>query len=155
MSNEIQIQAGLTVNRTGASLPLNYRSPVTAFVTSLLSTSVLGPVGGAVLVTTTGADLPLTGLVTPGWSWWYNAGRYDGVVATADLEYVQVGLHDGVLFHSWFELAPGEACVWKFSRDFGEENTVPGTGTTGTVNTLYAKAFGGASQNLNYAVFDR
>lgn len=151
MSREIQAQAGLTVIK-GNPPTINYRSPVTAFVTDLVSTSVLGPVGGAALVTTTGADLPLTGLVTPGWCWVYNAGRYDG--ATVDgSEYIQYGIHDGSVFHSFGELAPGEASVFKFSRDFGEENTVPGTGTTGTVNTFYAKAFG-ASQNLNYSAFD-
>ena len=150
MSREIQVQAGLTVLKT--SPPINYRSPVTAFVADLNSASVLGPVGGAALVTTAGGDLSFGSLVTPGWAWFYNAGRYDGVTATT--EYVQVGVHDGTLFHSFFELAPGEACVFKFSRDFGEENTVPGTGTSGTVNTLYAKAFG-ASQNLNFSIFDR
>ncbi len=132
MANEIQVTGSLRVIKG----VLNWQSSPNGFTTDLEGT--LGPVGGTALVTTAGLDLPLVGLTTPGWGWVFNAGRYDGDTVT-DADYVQVGIHDGAIFHSFLELAPGEGHPIKLSRDIGEEMTVPGTGTTGTVNALYAQ----------------
>lgn len=147
MANEITVQSGLSIRNPATFL--NYRSPVTGFVATI--TGNKGPTPGAVTVTTTGGDVDLSGLTQPGMCCFTNIGRLTGTALTTD--YVQVGIHDGTLFHSFIELFPGESYVVRLSRDFGEENTVPGTGTSATINTLYAKAFG-ASQVLQVDAFE-
>lgn len=126
MANEITIQANLQVrlgNLDFVGRPGSFRDTMD---------DVGGPTPGTLVVTTTGTDISLAQLTNPGWILLQNLD---------DTNYVEFGLHDGSLFHPIAELPPGLSCgPFKISRNFGEEHTLPGTGTTGVVNTLYLRA---------------
>lgn len=138
MANEVRVLAGLQINFGN----LKYTSPVQSFLADL--TGAAGPTPGAINVTTAGVDIDLSALTTPGWAFFYNNDSEN---------YVEIGVHDGTLFHAYQEVGPGEGAVLKFSRNLFEERTIPGTGTTGDVNTLHAIA-NGATVNLLVAAFE-
>jgi len=124
MANEItisvnaQVRNGNLIDQTTS----NYRAD---------QNGLGGPTPGALLISTAGEDVTLTDLTTPGLC----------VVQNIDeTNYVEMGVHDGTLFHPFIEIQPGETYVFRFSRNLGEEDDVAGTGTTGTVNTIFARA---------------
>jgi hypothetical protein len=126
MANEISLQSGITV-RKGF---LDQLTRPSSFRDTMLE--VGGPTPGTLIVTTTGMDVDLSQLVEPGWIWVQNLDPDN---------YVELGLHDGSLFHPFAEIPPGLcAGPFKLSRNFGEEHTLPGTGTSGVLNTLYLRA---------------
>lgn len=94
-----------------------------------------GQTPGQLNVPTTGIDVNLSVLVSP----------YFCVMRNLDASnYVEVGVHDGSLFHPLQELPPGGKPVPFFlSRNLGVEEDVPGTGTSAVVNTLMLRAVGG------------
>ncbi len=64
-------------------------------------------------------------------------GRADGAAQTAG-DYFESGLYDPAAhkFYYWGELAVGECCVFKFSRNFQEVAVGPGTGTAAGGETV-------------------
>lgn len=125
MANEAQVRATLQVitgnhnhQTHGGEFNVNMATPV-------------GPTPGAVLINTTGEDINFTELTTPGWVWMKNLDSAN---------YVEWGLHDGSVFHPVGILRPGKCALFEFSPNLGEEHTIAGTGTTGTVNVLHLRA---------------
>ena len=70
-------------------------------------TTANGPSPGAVSVTTSGVDIPLAQLATPG------LARIKNLNAT---NYVTIGLWDSTTFFPLLELLPGEEYVMRLSR---------------------------------------
>lgn len=132
MANEITVQTSLVIN----SGNLSWRSPVQTFRDDLTTATPKGPSPGAVTVPTTGVDISLAEFTTPGWMDVYN---------NSPSYHVDVGIHDGSLFHPLIEVGPGRKATFKLSRNLFEEHTISGTGTTGNINTLHAKAYGGSA----------
>lgn len=126
---------------------VKYRNAITSFNFDFVTASPKGPCVGVVAVPSTGVDISLTELTTPGIV----------VLTNQDpLNWVEVGVHDGTLFHPLLEVGPGECWPIRLSRNLGEEHEETGTGTTGTVNTLRAKCMiPGASINLLVEAFER
>lgn len=129
MANEIQVRTQVTI-RKGT---LDHRPNPTQTIEDMVG--VGGPTPGAILVPTAGVDVDLSQLTTPGRVWFHNQD---------DENYVEIGLHDGTLFHPFMEILPGNAETLRFSRNVGQEHDVPGTGTTGDVNAVHIKANGAA-----------
>ena len=127
MSDEIKIRTQVTIRKGN----VDYRSNPTQTVED--QTGEGGPAPGAFLVTTTGQNVDLSQFTTPGRVWIQNQD---------DTNYIEVGVHDGTLFHPFLEILQGNIETVRFSRNIGEEQTIPGTGTTGNVNTIYVKAHG-------------
>ena len=126
MSSEITIRSGLSV-RSGN---VNYNPGLATFRASLLGTAK-GPTPGVLTVTTTGLSVSFTQLVQPGV---YRIKNYDAT------NYVEYGILVGSVFYPIGELLPGEEYVLRFSRNLGEGDTVPGTGTTASTNSFYLRA---------------
>lgn len=130
MANEATVNCSLQIrlgNGMYQSQPSSFRADVSTFK---------GPSPGAVTVATTGTNIDLSQLVQPGLCRIQNL---------SDTYLVEVGIHDGALFHPLLELLAGESYVMRLSRNIGEEEDVPGTGTTGDVNTLCLRAVGGSA----------
>jgi hypothetical protein len=135
MSKEITVQSNLLIRKGN----LNYRSPVSTFQADMDGTPK-GPTPGVLSVPTTGVDVSLAQLTTPGWCQFTNLGRADGGDDTQ--AYVQVGVHDGALFHPLLELLPGESYPVRLARVIGEEEQATGTGTSAAINSLRLHAVG-------------
>lgn len=129
MANEIQIRTQVTIRKGN----LDYRSNPARTVEDMDGDG--GPTPGAVLVPTAGVDIDLSQLTTPGRCWIQNQD---------DTNYVEIGIHDGSVFHPLMEILPGNVDSIRFSRNIGQEHDVPGTGTTGDVNTVHIRANGDA-----------
>ncbi len=129
MANEIQVRTQVTV-RNGN---VDYRSNPAQTVETQVG--VGGPTPGAILVPTAGVDVDLSQLTVPGRVWFQNQD---------DTNYVEIGIHDGLLFHPLMEILPGNVESIRFSRNIGEERDISGTGTTGTINTVHIIANGDA-----------
>lgn len=146
MADEITIRTSLLIRKNS----LHYQSNPQTFRASM--TGYDGPTPGAVTVPTTGVNIDLSQLTTPGICWIQNLGRADGVV---DAEaYVTLGVDDASQFHPFIELLAGEFYAIRLSRNFGEEHSEGGTGTSGTINNLRAMAHG-ASQNVIIHAFEK
>lgn len=103
-------------------------------------------VPGQITVPTTGVDIDLTELGTPGYWEGYNLD---------DTNTVELCIHDGSIAHPFQELPPGGKLMsGYFPRSLGEERTVPGTGTSAVVNTLMAIA-NVASCKIVLNIFER
>lgn len=134
MANEIQVRSSLQVNNGN----LRYQSQPTAF-TATQNGGAKGPTPGMLSVSTTGTDVDLSQLSTPG---------VCRIMNLDDTNYIEWGIHDGSLFHPIGEALPGESYVIRFSRNLGEEESVPGTGTTAVLNAFYLRANTGTCQVL-------
>lgn len=152
MANEISGTMGLSVRKTtGGVVLVNHRTQGDSFKDDVMGVAK-GPVPGSVAVTVAGGDVSLAQLTVPGWIRLSNQGRSDGGDNTG--LYVEWGVHDGSLFHPVGELRPGiPGAMFKMSRNFGEEESLPGTGTTAPTNTLYLRAVG-ATQNVLVEAFE-
>lgn len=144
MSNEIQVVLNITVR----SNLLEYVPRPTAFQMDIENAG--GPTPGEITVPTTGIDVNLAQLTTPGLCRMMNL---------SNSYHVEYGIHDGSVFHPLGELppataAPGKPFLLYLSRNLGEEHVIAGTGTTGTVNTFHMKAYGGSAKVL-VEVFER
>lgn len=127
MANEATVNAGLQIklgNGFYQSMPSSFRADVSAFI---------GPTPGAITVPTTGANVNLSALTSPGLC------RIQNIDGT---NYVRYGIHDGALFHPLGRILPGESYVLRLDHSLGEEESDTGTGTSGPVNSLYLKAVG-------------
>ena len=127
MSSEIRVRTQVTIRKGN----VDYRSNPTQTVEDMEGEG--GPSPGAFLVTTTGQNVDLSQLTVPGRVWIQNQD---------DTNYIELGVHDGTLFHPFMEILPGNIETLRFSRNIGEEQNIAGTGTTGTVNNIYVKAHG-------------
>ena len=124
MANEITVNLNVVVRKgnLAETVSANFRAT---------QTGTGGPTPGVLSISTAGEDVTLTDLVTPGLC----------VVQNVDsTNYIEMGVHDGAVFHPFLELQPGESYVFRFSRNLGEEDNVAGTGTTGTIHTIFARA---------------
>lgn len=131
MADEIQVNYNFSVNKGG----LQYRLFPTAYLDDMAGQ--LGPTPGALVASEAGTDIDLSELTVPGWVVIRNLEDEDSSVI------LEWGIHDGSVFHPVGELLGGHHAVFKLSRNFAEEHTIPGTGTTGDVNQLRLKAYGG------------
>lgn len=124
MANEISVNLSVSVRKGNLSenISANFRAN---------QDGTGGPTPGVLSISTAGEDITLTDLVTPGLCVAQNVD---------DDNYIELGVHDGTLFHPFLELQPGETYVFRFSRNINEEQDVAGTGTTGNVNTIFARA---------------
>ena len=130
MANEATIRTSLSVKKMSGALSLiDYDSRPQGFQADVTGTK--GPAVGAVTALTTGTDLVLTELTTPGLC------RIANQDAT---NYVEVGIKDASTgrFYPLMELMPGESYVIRLSRNVGEEYY--STTGTDTGNTIHLKA---------------
>lgn len=109
MANEATIRSSLQIFKQSSNLTvLDYQSRPSAFTATVTGTA--GPSPGVINVTTSGVDVDLTALTTPGLC------RIMNLDAT---NYVQFGIWDGATFHDLGELLPGESFVLRLSRNIG------------------------------------
>ena len=96
-------------------------------------TTAKGPTPGALTIPTTGEDISLAEVTTPG------VGRVLNLDAT---NFVMVGIRDpdSDLFYPLVELLPGESYLMRFSRYLTREIVGTGTGTGTTNNFLHLRA---------------
>lgn len=125
MASEVSIRSSLQI----VSGNFRYQSQPTAFIGSV--SVARGPTPGLVSISTTGESVSLSELITPGYC------RIQNLDAT---NYVEWGILVSATFYPLGEILAGESYVFRFSRNLGEAETVPGTGTTGPVNTLYLRS---------------
>ena len=134
MANEARINCGLYIRKTssdGTKILIDYRGGPESYQADVDGTK--GPTPGSFQVPTYGTTVSLSQLSTPGLAFIHNQDSTN---------FVELGIRDpntGV-FYPFMELLPGEACVLRFSRNLLEGYTNTGTGTTGQVNQLHAKA---------------
>lgn len=129
MANELRI--GVSVNLIKGNTRYTPQFPQFAITVSEEG----GPTPGQLNVPITGVDVSFTIVGTPGFCVMRNLDSTN---------YVEVGIHDGSIFHPLCELPPG-GTPWPFylSRNIGVEEDVPGTGTSAVVNTVFLRAVGG------------
>lgn len=144
MANEITVQMGLTINKG----VLQSRSPSPGFSADM--TGAKGPTPGAITVTTTGTDVDLSQLTSPGWVEMKNLDSVNPVLwGIYDPEtdvYTPVGV-----------LAPNGkgGALFEFAPGFGEEYAnATGTGTTGPTNRLRLRSQN-ASCDVQIFAFER
>jgi hypothetical protein len=137
LSNEFTIRSNLSA-RSGS---IDYTSRPTSFRADLEGAVLMGPTPGAVAVSTEGTDISLAQLSDPGYCHIRNIDTVNDF---------QWGVWDPETsrFYPVGHLKPGQSVVFCLARDFGEEYTNTGTGTTAGTNRLRCKAIGGASVAL-------
>ncbi len=135
MADEVTVRPLLTVR---GFVP--YQSYPQSFQDDLVVQK--GPTPGAIDVSLSGTDVDLSQLTLPGHCFLYNAEDPD----TSGNSYVEYGIYDPQVnvFYPFGELAPGQAAVFKFSRNFREEWASIGTatGTASENNRFRMKAYG-------------
>lgn len=130
MANEATIQTTLIIRKaTGHITQIDYLSRPQTFNVDVTGTK--GPSPGAITVSTSGTDLDLSQLTTPGLC------RISNQDAT---NYVEFGIYDAssTRFFPLGEIGPGESYVLKLSRNVGEEYY--STTGTDTGNSIRFKA---------------
>lgn len=139
MANEATITGGLFIKNGN----IEYQSRPTAFQADVTGTK--GPTPGAIAVSTSGVDVSLAELGTPGLCRLMNLTDDDNI-------YITYGIWDpeSTKFYPLGELLAGESYVIRLARDIQEEyGAGAGTGTTGAdTNKLRLKAIGGAAVAL-------
>lgn len=130
MANEATIRSALQIRKVdGVTTLMEYNSQPSAFQADVDGTK--GPTPGAITVTTSGTNVDLTELTTPGLC---------RIMNMDTTNYVEVGVKDAStgVFYPLMELLPGESYVFRFSRNVGEE----WYSTTGTDsgNSFHCKA---------------
>lgn len=148
MANEARVTSSLYLRKASATglVLLEYQSRPSSFQADVSGTK--GPSPGAVTVARTGTTIDLSQLTTPGFC----------VIQNLDATYMfEYGIFDPSI-NSFFplgECGPGEVYTIKLSRNLLREYPSPGTGTgtTGEVNELRAKAEWGAGTAGIAAVF--
>lgn len=148
MAGEIQVSAGLTIRQLDASgnILLQYTSLPAAFLADM--TGAKGPVPGAFTAATTGTDVDLSELTTPGVCIIKN---FD------DTNYVTYGMWDpeSNLFYPLGEVQPGEAWPLRLSRFISQEyGTGTGTGTAGPSTNKLRIIANAAACNVSVEAFE-
>ncbi len=135
MSNEIQVQSTLRINKGNLSI---LRSPV--FLATLTAASPVGPTPGSVPVATTGTTIDLSKLTA--------LGGWCVITNTDSTNYVTYGIYAGAVFYPFGEILAGESVVLRLSR-------ILLYGATGTahVDDLYMVA-NTATCNVTVEAFD-
>lgn len=136
MADEARVTCGLSIRKTSDGVVImDYRAGVSAFVADVSGAG--GPYPGGVVIPTTGTDIDLTKLTAYGG--FIHLENYD-----ADNRF-EWGIYDAEMNHYLpvGEVLPGEAYTWRLSRNFSEEFTQTGTGTSSGLRYLRCKAFGG------------
>jgi len=127
MANEISFRSSVNIKKG----KLDYRSSPTSFNADIVASVIKGPTPGAISIPIGGVAVDLSQLGTPGVAWFHNQD---------DTEWVEVGIHDGSIFHPLLELGPGECYPVRLSRHLNMRETVTGTGTISTeINDLWVK----------------
>lgn len=122
MANEITVNCNLQV----VNGSLQYQSRPTSFNAS--QAVAIGPAVGSKLIATTGTQIDLSTLTTPGMC------RIQNLDAA---NYVEYGLTDGTYFYPLGEILPGETYVLRLYRRLGSREATPGTGSTaGTLHLM-------------------
>lgn len=145
MANEARVQSTLTLQKVSGSIVLMNEQRGRSFAVDVDGTK--GPTPGAVLVPTTGVDIDLAELTTPGLCCIENQDATN---------YIEVGIREpsSGFFYPLMEIGPGEAYVIKLSRNIQEEYTGTGTGTSTPGNFLHLKA-NTASVNAVVAAYEK
>ena len=126
MADEASIRSSLQIIKGN----LQYRSYPTNFTADVSGTK--GPSPGAIAVATSGTDVDLSEIASPGFCRVTNMDAANTIV---------MGIWDGSAFHAFKDLLPGEHYVLRLSQFLGEQfETGTGTATTGTGDTLRLKA---------------
>lgn len=130
--SDAQIRCSLQINKSN----LQYRSYPTDFSASLTGSN--GPTPGAITISTTGTNIDLSELTTPGLCVFKNID---------DTHFITIGPYDpeSNLWYPMIEILAGEIYVVRLSRNLGNEYAT-GTGTVGpSTNTFRAVADTAAS----------
>ena len=140
MANEASVRTNLSIRKTnsdGSIVLIDYTSRPSGFNADVTGTK--GPCVGAIAVTTSGTDVDLSQLTTPGFM------RITNEDAT---NYFEVGIRDPAtrVFYPMLEVLPGESYVMRLSRNVGEEDyPSTGTGTTASIAKLHLKSHAAAT----------
>lgn len=112
MANEASINSGFSIiKKSGSITQINHTTQPSSFRATV--TGAKGPTPGAIDVTTSGIEVDLTELTTPGFC------RLMNQDATNFVTYGVIDI-DGSTFHELGELGPGESYVLKLSRLIGK-----------------------------------
>ena len=145
MADEARITSGLTVNRRDGTVTQLARRYSGGFAAD----ASRGPAPGLVSVSTSGTDVSLAGLTSPGACWLENQDATN---------YVDVGVYEPAtgVFYPLLELPPGARYAVVLSRNVGEQwaGSVTGTGTDAANNTLRLRA-NGAACDVVVEAYDR
>lgn len=127
MSDECQFSFSLSITKGN----LNYRPQNPSFNVNV--TGQKGPSPGAISVPTTGVDVDLSQLVTPGLCILRNLDQTN---------FFEYGIRDPVTseFFPLGEVLPGQSWPLLLSRNLLEAYTNTGTGTTGQIKKFHLKA---------------
>lgn len=125
MAGEAQLRSSLSI-RKGNQV---YQSAPTYFTADV--DGVGGPTPGLIRVPTTGVEIDLSALTTPGLC------RLQNIDST---NYVTIGVYDGSRFFPVLELKAGESYPLRLSRHLNAEYVGTGTGTNSDINKLWAVA---------------
>lgn len=108
MANEATVRTSLQIRKTsGQTTLLEYASQPSGFLATVTGTK--GPTPGAMLASTTGTDVSLTQLTTPGLC---------RIMNQDVTNFVEVGIFDGVItFYPLMKLLAGESYVFRLSAD--------------------------------------
>lgn len=140
MSNEGQMTSSFSIRQLDSNndVTLEYRATPTSYQFDV--TGTFGPTPGTLAVTTSGVEVDLSKLTTPGFCRIYN---HD------DTNYVEYGILDsnGATFHELGEVGPKEHFDLKLSRNIGS-----GSGTA--YESLFIKA-NSATCNVSVLAFER
>lgn len=141
MANEISMQVRVRI----ANGNLKYNNPVTSYTIDM--SGAKGPTPGAIAVPTSGVDVYLSQLTTPGICVFTNLDATN---------FVEVGIKDPQtnVFYPLMEIGPGESYPIKLTRNLGEQYSGSGTGTTSPENYLRLKA-NTAACNVQVEAFER
>lgn len=146
MANEARLNISMSIRKVSSGGVVQLRHDVReAFVATVTGTK--GPTPGSIAVDLDGTDIVFSELITPGLC------RLTNQDAT---NFVEVGIRDPAtgLFYPVIELLPGETFVVRLSRNLQEDYTNTGTGTSGPINYLHAKA-NVAAVNLLVEAFEQ
>lgn len=131
MADEIKVTLSFTLTKNN----FKFRQYPNAFTADLTADAAKGPTPGYIDIPTTGRDIYFTELTNPGWCVLWNVEDDGG-------NYFEYGIYDVQtrIFFPLGELSPGEFTLLKLSRNFHEEYSQSGTGTTGPENYLRVRA---------------
>ena len=135
MADEVTIRVEMNVLKDN----LDYRMRPNSF-SGDMNGAANGPSPGAVLATVTGTNVDFSQLTTP---------AYCRIQNLDTVNYVEVGIWDGLKFYPLLEILPGETYPMRLSRNLTQEFGT-GTGTTGSaINQLQIRAY---NQSCNVLV---
>lgn len=126
MANEARWNSELVIKKASGDGYTNYASAPSSNVNYATVTGDRGPTPGVFAVTTSGTNVDLSQLTTPGLCRMRNEGA----------SVITYGIWDGVEFYPLGELQPGEAYTIRLSR-FLSRSIGTGSGSTGYDGTTY------------------